>query len=242
MKHIIITGATSGIGKEVARLYIDDGWRVGVVGRQQASLQELYKLAPDRVFTQVIDIVQGDADKLLEELIVRMGGMDIYFHSSGTGSQNGALDETIEIGTVQTNAKGFTRMVTAAYRFFRQQNSGHIAVISSIAGTKGLGVAPAYSATKRFQNTYIDALAQLARIERLPLVFTDIRPGFVKTPLLKGDHYPLLMEPAQVAAKIKKAVDWKKRRVVIDWRYAIVVFLWKLIPAWVWERLPIKNR
>jgi len=79
-------------------------------------------------------------------------------------------------------------------------------------------------------------------MEKFPLVFTDIRPGFVRTPLLKGDPYPLLMDPVSVAVKIKKAVDRKKRRVVIDWKYAILVFFWKLIPAWLWERLPVKNR
>ncbi len=242
MKRIIITGATSGIGKEVARLYINEGWIVGIAGRQEAVLKQLQELAPDRIFTQVIDITREDAGQLLDELIMRIGGMDIYFHSSGTGSQNAALDETIEIGTVKTNAEGFTRMMTTAYRFFRKQNKGHIAAISSIAGTKGLGAAPAYSATKRFQNIYIDALAQMARMEKFPLVFTDIRPGFVRTPLLKGDPYPLLMDPVSVAVKIKKAVDRKKRRVVIDWKYAILVFFWKLIPAWLWERLPVKNR
>ena len=66
-------------------------------------------------------------------------------------------------------------MVTAAYHYFEQQGHGHLAVISSIAGTKGLGSAPAYSATKRFQNTYIEALDQLAHINRLPIVFTERR-------------------------------------------------------------------
>ena len=93
-------------------------------------------------------------------------------------------------------------MVTAAFGWFRSHGGGHIAVISSVAGTRGLGSAPAYSATKRMQNTYIDALAQLARMEKLAIRFTDIRPGFVATPLLSGDDYPLLMQPGPVARRI----------------------------------------
>ena len=82
-------------------------------------------------------------------------------------------------------------MVNTAFHYFARQGKGHIAVISSIAGTKGLGIAPAYSATKRFQNTYIDALEQLAYMQKKKAIhFTDIRPGFVKTDLLNdGKNY-----------------------------------------------------
>ena len=132
-------------------------------------------------------------------------------------------------------------MTTAAWHFFEKQGHGHIAAISSIAGVKGLGIAPAYSATKRFQNTYLDALDQLARMNKLNITFTDIRPGFVATPLLKDDNYPLLMKAPQVAQSIVKAIQQKKRIVVIDWRYRILVFFWKLIPHWIWVRLKVKN-
>ena len=96
-------------------------------------------------------------------------------------------------------------MVTAAFRYFARQGNGHIAIISSIAGTKGLGAAPAYSATKRFQNTYLDALEQLACMQHLSIRFTDIRPGFVATGLLNdGKHYPMLMNTAYVARKLSQ--------------------------------------
>lgn len=133
------------------------------------------------------------------------------------------------------------QMVISAYDYFKKHGSGQLAVISSIAGTKGLGAAPSYSATKRYQNTYIEALDQLAQMEKLPIVFTDIRPGFVKTDLLKNDKYPMLMSPQYVARKIVKAIERKKRRTVIDWKYAVLVFFWKLIPSFVWRRLPIHN-
>ena len=167
--------------------------------------------------------------------------MDIFLLSSGVGSQNRMLNPEIELATVQTNTAGFTRMVVAAYNYFKEQGGGQLVVISSIAGTKGLGAAPSYSATKRYQNTYIEALDQLAQMEKLPIVFTDIRPGFVKTDLLKSGKYPMLMKPEYVARKIVKAIGRKKRRVVIDWKYAVLVFFWKLIPDFIWRRLPIHN-
>ena len=157
-KRILIVGATSGIGREVARLYCRAGWRVGIAGRRADRLEALQQEAPEQIETEQIDVTQADAPLRLEKLIQKTGGMDVFLLSSGIGSQNRPLDPATEIATVQTNAEGFTRMVTAAYHYFCRQGYGQLAVISSIAGTKGLGAAPAYSATKRFQNLYIDAL------------------------------------------------------------------------------------
>lgn len=241
MKKVIIIGATSGIGEEIAKIYIAQGWQVGVAGRREEALTVLAATAPAQVKTQVIDVTSADAPEQLQSLIEKLGGMDLFLLSSGIGSQNVKLEPEIELNTARTNVEGFIRMVTAAYRFFKEQGSGHLAVISSVAGTKGLGSAPAYSATKRFQNTYIDALAQLARMERLSIQFTDIRPGFVATALLKNRKYPLLMRADSTAQHIVKALTNKKRVAIIDTRYAILVFFWQLIPRWLWERLPIRN-
>ena len=241
MKKVIIIGATSGIGEEIAKIYIAQGWQVGIAGRRKEALTALAATAPAQVKTQVIDVTSADAPEQLQSLIEKLGGMDLFLLSSGIGSQNVKLEPEIELNTARTNVEGFIRMVTTAYRFFKEQGSGHLAVISSVAGTKGLGSAPAYSATKRFQNTYIDALAQLARMERLSIQFTDIRPGFVATALLKNRKYPLLMRADSTAQHIVKALTNKKRVAIIDTRYAILVFFWQLIPRWLWERLPIRN-
>lgn len=241
MKRIVIMGATSGLGREVARLCIGAGWRVGAAGRNEEALAALKALAPERIETERIDITHEDAPQRLAGLAGRLGGMDIYFHASGIGKRNTELEPAIELATLRTNGEGFVRMITAAFGWFRTHGGGHIAAISSIAGTRGLGSAPAYSATKRLQNTYIDALAQLARMERIPIRFTDIRPGFVATPLLAGDDYPMLMQPAPVARRIFRAICRRRRRIVIDRRYAVLVFLWKTIPAWLWERLPVRK-
>ena len=241
-KKVIIIGATSGIGREVAKLYIARGFRVGIAGRRAEELEAIRKEAPQQVFTEVIDVTKEDADTRLHSLINKVGGMDIYLHSSGIGKQNPTLTPDIELKTGATNVEGFIRMVTAAYHYFAQQGHGQIAAISSIAGTKGLGIAPAYSATKCFQNTYLDALDQLAHMNRLNIHFTDIRPGFVATPLLKDDSYPLLMKATDVASSIVKAIEKRKRTVIIDWRYRILVFFWRLIPRCIWLRLKnVKN-
>jgi len=241
-KRVIIIGATSGIGYEVAKEYVKMGWQVGVAGRRQEALETFQATAPDQIVIQSLDVTQEDAADKLLALIGKLGGMDLFLLSSGIGSQNPNLTPEVEINTARTNVEGFIRMVTAAFNYFKINGGGHLAVISSIAGTKGMGSAAAYSATKRFQNTYIDALAQLSRMQQLNITFTDIRPGFVETALLKDRNYPMLMQADRVAAQIISAITHKKRVAVIDYRYAIMVFFWKLIPSWLWERMAVKNK
>ena len=241
MKKAIIIGATSGIGQEVAKCLLLDGWQIGVAGRRQSALENLQRAAPDQIQIQTLDVTQEDAGEKLNMLIDKVGGMDLFLLSSGIGFQNTNLNMEVELNTAYTNVEGFIRMVDTAFIYFRKSGGGHLAVISSIAGTKGLGVAPAYSATKRFQNTYIEALAQLARMQHLDIHFTDIRPGFVATDLLKNGKYPMLMKADRVAQHIIKALREKRRVVVIDGRYRVLVFFWRMIPRWLWERLPITN-
>ena len=241
-KRAVIMGVTSGLGYEVARLLLSDGWKLGLAGRREENLRKLQSEFPEQVCIKAIDVKDSNSDKALLALIDELGGMDMYFHSSGIGYQNARLDADIELNTLETNGTGFTRLVGTAFRYFKEKGKGHIAVISSIAGTKGLGIAPAYSATKRFQNTYIDALEQLAGMQKLNIRFTDIRPGFVATSLLNdGKNYPMLMKTPYAAKLIVKALRRNKRVAVIDWKYSILVFFWKLIPRCIWKRMNVKN-
>lgn len=241
-KKVIIIGATSGIGREVALIYIAQGWKVGVAGRREAELEALRSAYPEQVSAQALDVTKENAPQKLQALIEQVGGMDVFLLSSGIGKQNPTLETGLELTTAATNVEGFIRMTNAAYHYFEQQGHGHLAVISSIAGTKGLGAAPAYSATKGFQNIYMDALDQLARMKKLNIQFTDIRPGFVATPLLNNQKkYPMLMDAPIVALDIVSAIEKKKRVAIIDWKFRLLVGFWQLIPKWIWLRLPIKN-
>lgn len=245
-KKAIVVGATSGIGLAVVNRLTSEGWEVGIAGRRQMILQEIQRKNLNVIATQEIDITSPDAAERLETLIGKMGGIDLYFHSSGIGYQNPSLDVEKELATIETNAVGFTRMVVAAFRYFESNpdRQGHIAVISSIAGTKGLGAAPAYSSTKRFINHYLECLSQLAHIKGLKnITLTDIRPGFVRTPLLSdGGRYPLQLDVDDVAEEIIKGLRKKKSIITIDWKYRIIVKFWKMIPRWIWIRLKVVSK
>ena len=232
-KRAIVIGASSGIGREVAKLLMEQGWTVGVAARRVDKLEELHAAA-----VEPIDVTQEDATTRLQSLISRLGGMNLFFYASGIGKQNRELKEDIELATLQTNGLGFTRMIGEAYRYFAQQGFGHIAAITSIAGTKGLGPAPSYSATKAMQNVYLQALEQQANARGLKIRFTDIRPGFVDTALLSGDfHYPMMLRPERVAKEILDAINHHRHIRVIDWKYRLLTAIWRRIPRCLWRQM-----
>ena len=241
MQKVIVIGASSGLGKEVAKLLIADGYTLGLAARRTQPLEELKALAPERVMVHAIDVTSDDAPQELEHLIYMVGGIDLFVYTAGVGFQNMELEPDIELKTVNTNALGFTRMIGAAYRYMAAHGGGHIAAISSIAGTKGLGAAPSYSATKAMQNTYLQALEQQAHMRNLNITFTDLRPGFVATPLL-GDNpqYPMLLKTERVAKEIVTAIKHHRHVWVIDWRWRIATALWRRIPRCLWRRLKVK--
>lgn len=250
-------GATSGIGQEVARLLAANGYEVGIAGRREERLVQMSQATPGIVAHRQIDVTKEDAPTELYKLIEELGGMDLYFHSSGIGWENVALDADKELKTVETNGVGFVRMVSAAYNWFAEQRAdeakqraegdeqrasdkehkARIACITSIARTRGLGAAPAYSATKRMQAHYLECLSQQARMRHLNIGITDIRPGFVATDLIAGSHFPLQLKAEDVARTIVRAIERGSEVVTIDWRYRLLVAAWQLIPRWLWVRL-----
>ena len=237
MKKAIIIGATSGIGQEVAKCLLLEGWKIGVAGRRQSSLENLQRAAPDQIQIQALDVTQEDASEKLNLLIDKLGGMDLFLLSSGIGFQNMDLNMEVELNTAHTNVAGFIRMVDTAFMYFKKNGGGHLAVISSIAGTKGLGVAPAYSATKRFQNTYIDALEQLSHLQKLHIRFTDIRPGFVDTAMAKGEGLFWVTPVDKAVKQIKKAISKKKKVAFISKRWRYVTILFRLLPSAIYCRM-----
>lgn len=250
-------GATSGIGQEVARQLAANGYEVGIAGRREERLVQMAQATPGIVTHRQIDVTKEDAPTELQKLIEELGGMDLYFHSSGIGWENVALDADKELKTVETNGVGFVRMVSAAYNWFAEQRAdeakqraegdeqragdkerkARIACITSIARTRGLGAAPAYSATKRMQAHYLECLSQQARMRHLNIGITDIRPGFVATDLIAGSHFPLQLKAEDVARTIVRAIERGSEVVTIDWRYRLLVAAWQLIPRWLWVRL-----
>lgn len=245
MKKAIIIGATSGIGHQVALRLLDDGYRVALAGRRVELLTHLVeRYGAERVIVTAMDITLDKATTTLDALLDNLDTPDLLLVASGIGYQNHTLDEERELRTIATNCEGMTRIVTHFINYvkrnadYNHRHRAHIAVITSVAGTMPLGTAPAYSASKRMQSHYLSALRQLCRMERIPVDISDIRPGFVATDILDNTkHYPMMMSREQAARHILRGIVRRRRIITFDWRYRLIVALWRLIPLWLWERL-----
>lgn len=242
-KNVIIMGATSGIGEALAARFAELGCDIAIAGRREDRLASIAdRLRADtgcRVVTAAVDVRSESAPEKIRAMAEELGGLDLYIHSSGIGRENPELDPAIETGTAETNALGFVRCVGAAVAILEEQGrGGQVAAISSVAATRGLGIAPAYSATKALQANYLEALRQRSKAKKTDIRVTDIRPGFVATPLIAGRSYPATMPLSYAADRIAQAILAKRRVAWIDWRYMLLCAAWKLLPGVAWEAIP----
>ncbi len=243
MKKIIVIGASSGMGMRIATDFAALGWRVGIAARREDRLKAIKAMYPDRIEYMTIDVSAPDATERFYKLIELIDGMDYLLYAAGCGWQNPGLDDSRDRQTLDVNVVGFTRIINAAYKYYKDTanlHRGHIAAITSVAGVKGIGASATYSASKRYQWTYLQAIDQLAHIQHVNVAVTDIRPGFVDTPLLSDDkNYPMLMSVDYVAPRIERAIVRGKRIAVIDSRWAVVTALWRLVPDPLWRHINI---
>ena len=241
----IIIGATSGIGHEVAHSLARRGVILGIAGRRTERLDALMEeYGAERIYCAKMDVREDSATEALDELISKVGAPDLLLYASGIGKQNPELDEEIECQTVLTNSLGMVRIVDHFLNYVKREerynakHKAHIAVITSVAGTRGMGSAPAYSATKSMQSAYLVALSQHVRMEHIPAIFSDIRPGFVATDILNPNkHYPMLISRERAARYILRGLKRRRRIITFDWKFRFITFIWRLIPRCVWERM-----
>ena len=238
MKKAIIVGATSGIGKELALILSNNVYKVGITGRRTQLLAELQNQKPDCFIPKTFDITDETAtESALTELINKLGGLDLLVISSGTGDINESLDYSIEKGTIAVNVSGFTQAADFAFRYFEKQKHGHLAAITSIAGIRGSREAPSYNATKAYQINYMESLRQKSKHLKLPIHVTDIRPGFVRTDMAKGEGQFWVSEPDKAAKQIYTSISRRKKISYITKRWLLIAVILKLMPKFIYDRM-----
>ncbi|TPD65911.1 SDR family NAD(P)-dependent oxidoreductase [Flavobacterium microcysteis] len=238
MKKAIIIGATSGIGKELAKILSKEGYKVGLSGRRNQLLEAIQSENPQTFEILQLDVVEIETlQEKLDDLVDKLGGLDLLVISSGTGDLNPMLDFNIEKITIDTNITGFTFVADWAFRYFEKQHSGHLVGITSIAGLRGNRIAPSYNATKSYQINYLEGLRQKARKSKQDITVTDIRPGFVATDMAKGEGQFWVATPEKAARQIFAAICRKKRTAYITKRWGLIALLLKILPKRMYERM-----
>ncbi|MBP2656912.1 MAG: fabG 2 [Firmicutes bacterium] len=237
MRKIIIIGATSGIGRELAKKFSSQGDEIGIIGRREALLLELAKELPKKVYVRSLDIALiNDATNQLEDLIKEMNGVDIVIISAGIGYFNLNLDWSVEQETIDTNVSGFAAMCNVAMKCFVNQGKGHLVGISSIDAINGNGYAPAYAASKSFVSNYLEGLSYWVHMKKLPINVTEIQPGFVDTRMAKGEMKFWVAPVEKAAEQIYMAIINKKTHAYITRRWCLIACVLNILPRWIIRR------
>ena len=237
MKKAIVIGASSGIGAEIAKLLAENGYNVGITGRRLDLLTTLKNTHSSAFFVSSFDCTQADNAEKLEALAKELGGLDLLVFSSGIGNFNKHLDYAIENETNQLNVIAFTQIADWAFNYFTQQKSGHLAAITSLAGIRGGKAAPAYNASKAYQISYLQALNQRSASKKFGVTITDIRPGFVDTPMAQGPSRFWVASPQKAAKQIFTALQKRKKVVYVTQRWRLIALLLKILPRNVYNKM-----
>ncbi len=231
MKKGIVIGATSGIGKQLAIIMSKDEYEIGVTGRRIELLESLKEELPNKSYIRQMDIV--DTKKTIDDLnslISEMGNVDLIIVSAGIGYENEDLKWDLEKKTIDTNVSGVTAVVNCAMQYFMNRKSGHLVVISSLAGIRGSAICPAYNASKAYISNYLEGLRGKIKRAHLSITITDIKPGLVDTAMAKGEGVFWVMPVEKVSKQIYKAIKKKKIEAVVTKRWRIIGFILKIIP------------
>lgn len=237
MKKVIIIGASSGIGRMLAKCYAQNNCLVGMSGRRKELLLTLQQEFPEKIFIECFDVTGHNNIHHLENLTRQLGGLDLLIYNSGYGEPSINLDWEIDKNTTLVNVNGFAEIVNYGFNFFVQQGKGHIAATSSIASIRGNSFAPAYSASKAFMSNYLEGLYLKAYRLKIPVFITDIQPGFVATKMAKA-HGQFWVAPAGKAAKqIYVAIERRKRRAYITKRWLLIAKLMNYLPMFIFRKI-----
>ncbi|PWT96380.1 MAG: oxidoreductase [Bacteroidetes bacterium] len=237
-KKVIIVGATSGMGRELARIYASAGAQVGVTGRRQDLLYTLQTEFPNKIVTECFDVTGHNNIAHLQSLINKLGGLDIFIDCAGIGVVSSELSRDADKLTIDTNINGFAEMVNWVYNYFLLNNvAGQIVNLSSVAAWRGNSWAPAYSASKAFQSVYFEGLAMKAKRNKSNIVITDIQPGFVYTKESQGNKRFWVSSVQKAARQIYKSIEAKKTRAYVSRRWRMVAFVLKWAPNFLYHKV-----
>lgn len=237
MKRAVIIGATSGIGNELAKILVENEYKVGITGRRKTELENLQASNPEKFSISSFDCTTENNAEKLTELVNEMGGLDLLILSSGTGDLNEKLEFDIEHTTNKLNVIAFTEIVGWAFNYFEQQGKGHLVAISSIAGIRGGRIAPAYNASKAYQINYMEGLRQKATKTKKPIYITDIRPGFVNTDMAKGEGQFWVATKEKAAKQIFGFIKRKKGVGYVSRRWRLIAILLRVLPNGIYKRM-----
>jgi short-subunit dehydrogenase len=239
--RVVITGASSGIGKALAREYAKRGATLALIARRGDLLTQLAGSLPARAYTYTADVRDARAlAAVAEDFIGRVGCPELVIANAGvsagtlTGNpQDNAVFEEI----LAVNVSGMMLTFQPFVDLMKARQQGMLAGIASIAGFRGLPGAAAYSASKAAAISYLESLR--VELAGSGVSVTTICPGYIATPMTQGNPYrmPFLMDADDAARKIADAIARRKRLYVLPWQMAVVGWFMRRLPRPLYDLL-----
>ncbi|HKR59927.1 MAG TPA: SDR family NAD(P)-dependent oxidoreductase [Pyrinomonadaceae bacterium] len=246
-KTVLITGASSGIGRGLALELSRRGAKVGLVARRAESLNELVhevETANGQALALPADVMDvASLQSAAERLRSTFGPIDILIANAGVGATvDGAeLKGSAVAAVVNVNVLGAANSVEAVVPEMVKRGKGQLVVISSLAAYRGLPKSAAYCASKAAVSAFFESL----RLDLQPrgIDVTIIHPGFIKTPLTAGRHaqMPFLMELDDAVTKIVGAIEKRRKSYAFPWQLASLVRAGMLMPNFMYDWISRRN-
>ncbi|MEO8003410.1 MAG: SDR family oxidoreductase [Betaproteobacteria bacterium] len=247
---VIITGASTGIGRAFAQEYAARGATLGLMARREELLVQLASSLPVRSYTYAVDVRNAQAlESAAQDFVAHAGWPDIVIANAGVsaGTLTGEpTDNEVFEEVMATNLIGMMLTFQPFVEAMRRERRGILVGIASVSGFRGLPGASAYCASKAAAISYLESLR--VELHGSGVSVVTICPGYIATPLTAKNPYrmPFLMDAKVAARKMANAIDRRKRFYVLPWQMAAVGWVLRRLPRWLYDvlfaRAPRKPR
>ena len=236
-KNIWITGASSGIGKALAIKFVNEGWQVAASARRENLLKDLSNQNPN-IHPFPLDVKNEEKTKnIFQNIIEKFKTIDISVFCTGIHDPDAEKELSSEKirEIMETNFFGTLNCIMAVNNYFREKKSGHISIVSSVAGYRGLPAASGYCASKSALTSLAESL--YFDFKRHNVRVSLVSPGFIKTPMTDKNKFPMpMIKSAEFAAEKMFVGLTKKNAFEIHFPVAFttIMKLLKIMPNWMY--------
>jgi short-subunit dehydrogenase len=243
-KVIWITGASSGIGRSLAIKFANEGWQVAASARRENLLKELNDEKPN-IHPFPLDVTDHEkCITVFNEIIKKLNNVEICVFCTGIHDPKSEKSLNLEKikKIMEVNYFGTINSINSVYNYFKEKKSGHISMVSSVAGYRGLPAGGAYCASKSALTTYAESL--YFDMKRFNVRVSVVHPGFIKTPMTDQNDFPMpMIKTSEFAANemFKGLTKSNSFEIHFPKSFTFIMKILKIMPNWLYLKIVKKG-